>query len=111
MPFLFGEVYAGEVLETVVPFFGILSEEIGELIDFALIGGPFSNPGSFIETIGVVPGFEVVLVLPAMEKRQGGGPLDALVFKQVVELVLVGGHVVGCRVLSVVQCGSVSALS
>ena len=46
-----------------------------------------------------------------MEDGQGGGPLDAFVLAQVVELVLVGRHVVGCGVGSVVWCGSVSALS
>ena len=105
------EVDAGEVLEGIVPLLGVISQEIGELIDFAFIGGPLSNPGGFLETIDVVPGFEVVLVLPAVEEGQGGGPLDAFVLAQVVELVLVGGHVVGCGVLSVVRCGSVSALS
>ena len=55
-----GAVYAGEVLETGVPLVGIISEETGELIDFALIGSPLSNPGSFVETIDELPCFEVV---------------------------------------------------
>ena len=93
-----GEVYAKEVLETGVPLLGIISEETGELINFTLVGGPLSNPGSFIETIDAVPGFEVVLVLLAVEKRQGVGPLDAFVLVQCVELVLVGGQVGGCGV-------------
>ena len=46
---------------------------------FALIRSPLSNPGSFFETIDIIPGFEVVLGLPAMEERQSGGPLDVVV--------------------------------
>ena len=106
------EVDAWKILEGVVPLLGVVSQEIGELIDFALIGGPLSNPGGFLEAFDVVPGFEVVLVLPAVEEGQGGGPLETFVLGQVVELCLVDGHVVGCGVLSsVVRCGSVSALS
>ena len=37
----------------------------------AAYGSPFSNPGSFIEAFDVVPGLEVVLVLPAVEEGQG----------------------------------------
>ena len=106
-----GEVNAGEVFESVVPLFGIFSKEISEFINFAYMGSPLSNPGSLIESIDVVPDFEAVLVLSAVEDGQGGGPLDAFVLAQVVELVLVGRHVVGCGVGLVVRCGSVSALS
>ena len=76
-------VELGEVFKSIVPILGVLLEEIGELIDFALIGGPLSNPGSLLELLDVVPGFEVVLVLTAIEDGQCGGTLDAFVLAQV----------------------------
>ena len=99
-----GEVYSREVLEIIVPIVGIASENTCELIHFAFIGGPFSNPGNLIETFHVVPGFEVALVLLAIEEGQGGGPLDADVLVQVGVQVLVNRHVVGWFVR---LCGAV----
>ena len=53
-----GEVDAREVLEASIPIIGIISEKTCELIDFAFIGSPLSNPGGFVETVDVVPGFD-----------------------------------------------------
>ena len=89
----------------------IVAEEIGELIDFSLIVSPFSYSDSLAESVQVSSCREVVLVVQAVEQRQGSGPLDAVMLGQVVQLVLVGGHVVGCGVRSVVGSSSVSALS
>ena len=87
----------------------VLAKEIGELINFSIIGSPLSNSAGLVKLVQVNSCREVVLVVLAVE--QGGGLLDAFMLGQVLQLVLVGGHVVGSRVRSVPMCGSVSTLS
>ena len=93
-----GEVQEGKAPETFVPHVGVVSKEVSEHIDFSLIGSTLSSPGSFVEAVKVVWCREVALVRLAMEQGQGGGPVDAFVLGQVIELVLVDWRVVGSGV-------------
>ena len=55
-----------------------------KFVDLSLIRGPFSNAGSLLEALYAILGHEVILVLVAMEDRQGGGPLDLFVLSHSV---------------------------
>ena len=59
--FELGEVQEGEVAEPLVPLGCVVAEEIGELIDFSLIGGPFPNAGGFAKSVQVISCREVIL--------------------------------------------------
>ena len=66
---LLGEVKA-KVLEAYSPFHGIILEKLGELVNFSIVGGPFSNAGSLFKVLDVVSDHDV---------GQGGKVVDLLI--------------------------------
>ena len=53
-----------------LPFHGIILEKLGELVNFSIVGGPFSNAGSLYKVLDVVSDHDV---------GQGGKVVDLLI--------------------------------